>query len=92
MNKHLQCSLGKIEIRTIINLMVTLSIMISEKCLNSTLQDAVGNKKTTEHADTSFLNAFLLCNRDVLTKMVLQLFIIRLYYNPYARGPWIKIA
>lgn len=50
-------SLGKTEMRTIINLMVTLSIMISRKCLNSILQDEAGNKKT-EHADTSFLECF----------------------------------
>lgn len=43
-------------------------VMISKKCLNSILQDGVGNKKMTEHADTSFLDTFPLCNGDVMTK------------------------
>lgn len=66
-------------------------VMISKKCLNSILQDAIGNKKT-EHADTSFPNTFPLCNRDVMTEMVPQLFITRFYYNAYGKGPWIKMA
>jgi len=80
------------ETRSIRKLIATLSIRMSKQCLNSLLQDAVGNKKKTEHADTSFLNAFQLCNRDVMTKTVLPLFIISLYCNAYARRLWIKIA
>lgn len=86
-NKHLQCSLGKTKMRTIINLMATLSIMISRKCLNSILQDAAGNKKT-EHADTSFLECFSTLKQGCGDKNGSLI----IYYKAYAKGPWIDIA